>query len=220
MVSDVPVRPDPGLSSRHFGLNGAARNVSLRALIGNCGSCPRWNVGWGAGTTRRRCRVARPTGLRRRMVKFAKWPICGLGGETPACNHRLMGGRLRVDRICRRTGRVVTDDGVVVVARCHVADRPLARLIGLLGTPALADGEGVWIAPCHSVHMFGMRQSIACLFVDRDGVVCDMRLRLDPGTHATARGAWAAIEARPGSFDGVRVGDRLRLVVDMSPTDR
>ena len=68
--------------------------------------------------------------------------------------------------------------------------------------------------------MFGVGRSVGWVFVGRDGGGGGRRLRLDPGTHATARGAWAAIEARPGSFDGVRVGDRLRLVVDMSPTDR
>jgi uncharacterized membrane protein (UPF0127 family) len=122
--------------------------------------------------------------------------------------------------MCRRTGQVVTDDGRVVIARCHVADRALARLVGLLGTSMLAPGEGVWITPCRSVHMFGMRQSIACAFVDGDGVVCDLRDILAPGGHATARGARSAIEAAPGTFSGVRVGDRLRLTVEQSPARR
>lgn len=150
------------------------------------------------------------------MADFAKSPICGLGGSRRACDDRCMGGRLRVDRMCRRTGQVVADDGRIVVARCHVADRPLARLIGLLGTPTLAADEGLWITPCRSVHMFGMRQSIACAFIDRDGVVCDMRDPLAPGGHATVRGARAVIEARPGAFAGVSVGHRLRLVIDES----
>lgn len=156
---------------------------------------------------------------RGRVRSFANWPICGLGGVKWACDHQVMGGRLRVDRMCRHTGQVVNDDGRVIVARCHVADRPLARLIGLLGTSQLAPDEGVWITPCRSVHMFGMRQSIACVFVDGDGVVCDLRDVLAPGSHATARGARSAIEAAPGTFSGVSLGDRLRLVVDQSPAD-
>jgi hypothetical protein len=41
-----------------------------------------------------------------------------------------------------------------------------ARLTGLLGTPALAQGEGLWLSPCTSVHTFFMRYPIDVIFLD------------------------------------------------------
>ena len=56
--------------------------------------------------------------------------------------------RLRVDRVCGRTAVVADGAGETVIPRCYVADRTLARLVGLLGTADLADDEGLWLEPC------------------------------------------------------------------------
>ena len=45
--------------------------------------------------------------------------------------------------MCRVVQEIVDADGNCLVARCHVADRPLARLVGLLGTRDLAEDEGL-----------------------------------------------------------------------------
>jgi uncharacterized membrane protein (UPF0127 family) len=47
----------------------------------------------------------------------------------------------------------------------------LARTRGLLGTPALPRGEGLWIHPCRSIHSFGMRYEFDAVFLDRAGRV-------------------------------------------------
>ncbi len=47
----------------------------------------------------------------------------------------------------------------------------LSRLAGLLGTAAIADGEGLWIIPCRSVHTLGMRYPIDVAFLDARGIV-------------------------------------------------
>jgi uncharacterized membrane protein (UPF0127 family) len=42
------------------------------------------------------------------------------------------------------------------------------RLRGLLGRDGLAPGEGLWIAPCTSIHSFGMRFVFDALFLGPD----------------------------------------------------
>ena len=117
-------------------------------------------------------------------------------------------GRFRVDRVCRRAVPV-TGGGEVVAARCHVADRPFARLVGLLATPDLAPGEALWLERCGSVHTAGMRFAIACAFLDREGRVLRVVDPLPPWRAARCRGAVAVLEIRAGALAGVRAGDRL-----------
>ncbi len=120
-------------------------------------------------------------------------------------------GRLRIDRVTRTRGRVLDGDGRVVVARCHRADRPLARTVGLLFTADLRPGEGVWLEPCSSVHAFGLRAAIGCAFLDRDGHVLRVVDPMRRWTAAGARGARVVVEAPAGTLAGLRPGDRLTL---------
>ncbi len=89
-----------------------------------------------------------------------------------------------------------------------------ARAKGLLDRDALADGEGLVISPCNSVHMFGMRFALDVLFVDRDGVVVRAIEDLRPGQftriHLHAR---RAIELPVGviAATGTVAGDQLDL---------
>lgn len=105
---------------------------------------------------------------------------------------------------------VVADGGGRVVARCFVADTALARLVGLLGTPDLAPGEGLWLERCGAVHTAGMRIPIACAFLDGDGRVLRVVDPLPPWRAARESGASAVIEVVAGRLAGVRPGDVLR----------
>lgn len=96
-----------------------------------------------------------------------------------------------------------------MIPRCHVADRSLPRLVGLLGTPDLADGEGLWLEPCSSVHTAGMRIPIACAFLDAEGRVLRVVDPLPPWRHAAVRGARAVVEIRAGRLAGMAVGTSL-----------
>lgn len=98
----------------------------------------------------------------------------------------------------------------VVLERCHVADGWLSRLVGLLGTPDLAVDEGLWIAPCASVHTWGMRIAIACAFLDAHGRVLRVVDPLPTRRAASCRGAAVVLEARAGALRAVRVGEVLR----------
>jgi uncharacterized protein len=57
--------------------------------------------------------------------------------------------------------------GVVVAARLEEANGALGRAVGLLGRDGLEPGSGLWIHPCRSIHMFGMRFPIDAVFLDR-----------------------------------------------------
>jgi hypothetical protein len=66
--------------------------------------------------------------------------------------------RLRVANITR---------GTVLATRLEVADSGPKRNKGLLGRKGLADGEGLWITPCESVHTFFMQFPIDLVYLDR-----------------------------------------------------
>ncbi len=95
----------------------------------------------------------------------------------------------------------------------RVATSLLERAIGLLSTPSLGEGEGMYVSPCKSVHTFLMRYAIDVLFLDRQGTV------LGGQTHRPwrlSRVYWrsaGALELPEGSLarTGTRVGDRIEM---------
>jgi len=102
--------------------------------------------------------------------------------------------------------------GHTLGTRIGLADGWWSRLRGLLGRPAPADGEGLLLVPCRSVHMFGMRYALDVAFLDRDGAVIAAYPALPPGTRTRWHGrARAALELPPGTLrrTGTREGDTL-----------
>lgn len=118
-------------------------------------------------------------------------------------------GRLRIDRLTGPPLPLTNGDGVVLAARCHSASSPLARLVGLLGTPDMRPDEALWLEPCASVHAVGLRARIGCAFLDADGVVLRVVDPLPRGRAAAVRGARAVVECRAGVLAGVSPGARL-----------
>jgi uncharacterized membrane protein (UPF0127 family) len=101
----------------------------------------------------------------------------------------------------------------VVCGRCTLADRPLARLRGLLGREGLDAGEGLLLRPASSVHTFFMRFPIDVVFLDRSLVVLGIHDTIDPWRTASQRGAKVVLELPAGesSRRGLAVGDQLTL---------
>ncbi|MGE0027840.1 MAG: DUF192 domain-containing protein [Thermoleophilia bacterium] len=120
-------------------------------------------------------------------------------------------GRLRIDRL-DPAPLPLTADGLPLAARCHVADRPLRRLVGLLGTPDLRGDEALWIDRCAAVHTALLRAPIGVAFVDGGGRVLAVADPLPRNRAAACRGARAAVECRAGVLRaaGVRAGCVLR----------
>jgi uncharacterized protein len=112
------------------------------------------------------------------------------------------------------TVAVRTAAGDPVSERCVVADTVRLRLRGLLGHDELPAGEGLWIRPTNSIHMFFMRFAIDAVFLDRDGVVLKIVGALRPWRMASCRGARSVIELSAGQAHerGIQIGDRLEAV--------
>ena len=56
----------------------------------------------------------------------------------------------------------------VVATEAEKADTFMSRFKGLLGRDSLADGGGLHIEPCNSIHMFFMKFAIDVLFLDEN----------------------------------------------------
>lgn len=106
------------------------------------------------------------------------------------------------------------DTGGILGERVQVADTFLLRLRGLLGRSGLGPGEGLYLAPCQSIHMFFMRFPIDAVFVDAAHQVVGLHASLRPwrlsGYFASAAGV-LELPAGTAARAGVGVGSRLAL---------
>src|SRR5258706_3992404 len=95
--------------------------------------------------------------------------------------------------------------------KVRVAKSLVDRTIGLLATPSLAPGEGLWISPCKSIHTFFMRFPIDALFLDAEGQGLDQK-SLPPwrvtGWVSKCQGG-LELSAGTANRTGTRVGHRL-----------
>jgi uncharacterized membrane protein (UPF0127 family) len=101
----------------------------------------------------------------------------------------------------------------VVCERCLVADRPWARMRGLLGRSSLPRGEAILLRPAASIHTFFMRFPIDVVFVDENSRVIRIAHRLEPWRTAAKRSAAAVLELAAGECErrGLHEGDELQL---------
>lgn len=104
-------------------------------------------------------------------------------------------------------------DGTPVCERCLIAETPLMRLRGLLGRAGLERGEGLFLRPATSIHMWFMRFAIDAIFVDAEQRVLRIVHDLRPWRLAACRGAKGVFELASGECEraGVAVGERLVL---------
>jgi uncharacterized membrane protein (UPF0127 family) len=58
--------------------------------------------------------------------------------------------------------------GVRLTECGRVADTFYTRLMGLLRDKTLEYGDGMWIAPCNSIHSIGMRFKFDAIFLDKN----------------------------------------------------
>jgi len=94
-----------------------------------------------------------------------------------------------------------------------------SRLRGLLGTRALAPGQGLLLVPCTSIHMFFMSIPLDVAFLADDGVVVALYNNIRPWRMSRLHPeAFAALELAAGTFEaaGLRRGDRLEFTQVMS----
>ncbi len=99
--------------------------------------------------------------------------------------------------------------------RIRVASSAKDRTVGLLRTPRLESGEGLWIERSPSIHMFFMPYAIDAVFAAADGRVTKVAHDLKPWRVVWwARGARDCLELPVGAVaaSGTQVGDHLKLI--------
>ena len=92
------------------------------------------------------------------------------------------------------------------------ADTFLTRLFGLLPKSGLAPGEGLWIAPCTSIHSVGMRFLFDAVFVDGQYRVVHVIHAMKPmRISRVVFSAKSVLELPAGTLQatGTEVGDQL-----------
>ena len=105
--------------------------------------------------------------------------------------------------------------GTTLGERIRVASSAIDRSVGLLRTPEVEPGEGLWIERSPSIHMFFMRYPIDAVFIGKDGRVTKVVPNLKPWRVVWwARGARDCLEHRAGTAaeSNTQAGDELRLV--------
>lgn len=100
---------------------------------------------------------------------------------------------------------------VPLFPKVGVASSFSQRVRGLLGAPP--EPQMLLIAPCRSIHTFGMEYPIHVAFFDRDGIVLEAERSVPPGCKRSCDRAVGVLEM-PAVFQNDQwfsCGDHLRL---------
>lgn len=111
---------------------------------------------------------------------------------------------------------VLLCDGEPLPLQVRVADTFFARLRGLLGI-RLAPTTALYIRPCQSIHMWGMRVALDVVFVDAAGVVlrvCEAK----PFQIKSEPRASAVLECAAGTAQRLHLAPGQRLVLAPPPS--
>jgi len=97
------------------------------------------------------------------------------------------------------------------ILRVFIAETWWSRARGLLGYPHIRTDQGLWIAPCASVHGIGMSYAIDVLFLDAKLRILRCT-RLKPWGMVACRHARVAVEMDVGVCErlGFQAGQILR----------
>ncbi len=103
--------------------------------------------------------------------------------------------------------------GTVLATRLEAAHTGATRQKGLLGRDSLLPGEGLWIAPCESVHTFFMRFPIDLVYLDRKHRIRKVRSAVGPWRMSACFSAYSVLELPAGTIRETQTerGDRLEI---------
>ena len=105
--------------------------------------------------------------------------------------------------------------GTLLGDHVRVAESGLSRIVGLLGEPGLASGDGLLIQPSQGVHTWGMRFPIDVVVLDDDWKVLDLRPAMGPFKMTRVYLKAAAVLELPAGMigsSGTRTGDSLDFI--------
>ena len=105
-------------------------------------------------------------------------------------------------------------DGQTIVEHVEAARTLSSRMKGLLGRERLAEGNGLLLAPCGSIHTFFMRFALDLIFLDEGLKVVRFCRCVQP--YRVASGgprALSVVEIQSGwlGADAIQAGDTLEL---------
>lgn len=105
----------------------------------------------------------------------------------------------------------------LLASQVTIANTYFPRLIGLLGKgPDWASADrGLWIIPCHGVHMLGMRFAIDVIFLDRSRTVVHLHENLRPWrVSRVIRNARSVLElpVKTIATSHTQIGDEIEVV--------
>ena len=103
---------------------------------------------------------------------------------------------------------------VTLATHVRVADTSLERGTGLLKDKELAEGHGLWIVPCNSIHSFGMKFIFDAIFLDRDLRVVHLVREMKPWRISKIKlSAKTVLELPAGVIERSRteIGDQLEM---------
>lgn len=100
---------------------------------------------------------------------------------------------------------------------CRVREAATAwsRLRGLLFLPPLRADQALWIHPCNSIHMLGMRYAIDAIFLDRAGRAIKVCKGVRPMAGAVCWRANSVLELTSGASDkwGIELGVQVTMAM-------
>lgn len=103
--------------------------------------------------------------------------------------------------------------GTVLATELTKAHTGATRRKGLLGRESLLPGEGLWIAPCESVHTFFMRFPIDLVYLDRKLKVKKVRHSVGAWRFSACFSAFSVLELPAGTARATRTerGDTMEI---------
>ena len=105
----------------------------------------------------------------------------------------------------------------VIVNTGRVADTAWQRFKGLMGVRHLAEGDGLLIEPCDSIHTHFMRIAIDVIYMDKTHRVVHIDPAMAPWRigqrHARARYV-LEIPSGIASKSNTAIGDQLKLIIN------
>jgi uncharacterized membrane protein (UPF0127 family) len=104
--------------------------------------------------------------------------------------------------------------GVSLTECGRVADGFMTRLVGLLRDKMLAQGDGLWIVPCNSIHSIGMQFIFDAVFLDKNLRVVHLVREMKPWRASKiVFSAKSVLELPGGMIDstGTQIGDQFEM---------
>jgi uncharacterized membrane protein (UPF0127 family) len=103
--------------------------------------------------------------------------------------------------------------GTALATRLELAGTGDTRRKGLLGRDGLAQGEGLWIAPCESVHTFFMRFALDLVYLDRQHKVKKVKSNVGPWRLSACFSAHSVLELPVGTISAsqTQCGDTVEI---------